>query len=78
MAIARALYYDRQFLIFDEATSALDDETEVQVVEAIAALAGRKTMMVIAHRASTLKACTRMTVVADGRVRPVVSPEGVA
>lgn len=78
VAIARALYYDRQFLIFDEATSALDDETEVQVVEAIAALAGRKTMMVIAHRASTLKACTRMTVVADGRVRPVVSREGVA
>ncbi len=57
IGIARALYYDPQLLIFDEATSALDTETEVAVMQAIESLYGKKTMIIIAHRLSTLEKC---------------------
>jgi ABC-type multidrug transport system fused ATPase/permease subunit len=60
VAIARALYHDRQFLILDEATSALDAETERDVVEAVNALQGVRTLLIIAHRESTLRAATRI------------------
>jgi ABC-type multidrug transport system fused ATPase/permease subunit len=59
VSIARALYHDREFLVLDEATSALDVETEQEVIETIRSLAGRKTMLIIAHRESTLTCCTR-------------------
>ncbi len=59
VSIARALYHDREFLVLDEATSALDVETEEAVIETIRSLAGRKTMLIIAHRDSTLACCTR-------------------
>ncbi len=59
VSIARALYHDREFLVLDEATSALDVETERDVIETIRSLAGRKTMLIIAHRESTLTCCTR-------------------
>jgi ABC-type multidrug transport system fused ATPase/permease subunit len=59
VSIARALYHDREFLVLDEATSALDVETEQEVIETIRSLAGRKTMLIIAHRESTLACCTR-------------------
>jgi ATP-binding cassette, subfamily B, bacterial PglK len=68
VAIARALYYRRQFLVLDEATSALDVETERAVVDAINALAGSVTMIVIAHRHSTLAACNRIVTLANGRI----------
>lgn len=54
VAIARALYHEREFLILDEATSALDAETEREIVRAMGALHGRKTLVVIAHKASVL------------------------
>lgn len=60
LAIARALYHDRQFLILDEATSALDAETERDVVEAVNALQGARTLLIIAHRESTLRDATRI------------------
>lgn len=59
VSIARALYHDREFLVLDEATSALDVETEQEVIETIRSLVGRKTMLIIAHRESTLACCTR-------------------
>lgn len=68
VAIARALYHRRQFLVLDEATSALDAETEQAVVEAINALSGTVTMMVIAHRTSTLAGCDTLLTLAEGRV----------
>lgn len=71
VAIARALYHDREFLVFDEATSALDNETERSVVEAIGSLAGSKTMVVIAHRMSTMAACNRVVVMNSGRLEHV-------
>ena len=57
IGIARALYHDPQLLIFDEATSALDTETEGAVMQAIESLYGEKTMIIIAHRLSTLGKC---------------------
>jgi ABC-type multidrug transport system fused ATPase/permease subunit len=68
VAIARALYHQREFLILDEATSALDEETERAVVASVAGLTGRMTVMVIAHRESTLGYGERRIVVEGGRV----------
>ena len=56
-AIARALYLDPDILILDEATSALDTETETAVMESIDALQGHKTMIIIAHRLTTIRNC---------------------
>ena len=66
MALARALYHDRSVLILDEATSALDEETEKQIVEEIRFLKGTKTIIVVAHRESTLKYCDRIYELVDG------------
>lgn len=60
VALARALYFDRQFIVLDEATSALDEETEDQIVRTLLGLRGEKTILVIAHRRSTLAACTKV------------------
>jgi ATP-binding cassette, subfamily B, bacterial PglK len=60
VGIARALYHEREILVFDEATAALDNETEGSVTEAIKALSGIKTTIVIAHRLSTLEHCDRV------------------
>lgn len=57
IGIARALYSDPQLLIFDEATSALDNETEAAIMESINALHGKKTMVIIAHRLTTIEGC---------------------
>jgi len=57
IALARAFYHDRNILVMDEATSALDSETEREIVDEIERLKGKKTMIVIAHRLSTLQHC---------------------
>lgn len=57
VAIARALYRDPDVLFFDEATSALDTESESLVVEAVQSLAHMKTIIIIAHRLTTLRYC---------------------
>ena len=67
IAIARALYADPQILILDEATSALDNETEDAVMEAIDALAGTITMIIIAHRVTTLRNCNRIFEIVHGK-----------
>ena len=69
LAIARALYRDPDILILDEATSSLDNDTEAVVMRAIDELQGDKTLLVIAHRISTVKNCTKIYEVSDGRVR---------
>lgn len=68
IGIARALYHDPELLVFDEATSALDNETEREFTAAINGLAGSKTMVIIAHRLSTVRNCDRLIVMERGHV----------
>lgn len=65
IGIARALYRDPQILILDEATSALDTETEGEVMESINQLKGEKTIIMIAHRISTLVDCDKIYKIQD-------------
>jgi ABC-type multidrug transport system fused ATPase/permease subunit len=66
IGIARALYHDADLIVFDEATSALDNLTEREVMAAIDALPGDKTVLMIAHRLSTVKRCDRIIVLDRG------------
>ena len=66
-AIARALYCNPDILILDEATSALDTETETSVMEAIETLQGNKTLIIIAHRLTTIKNCDVIYEIIDGK-----------
>jgi len=68
IGIARALYKQTDVIIFDEATSALDSETENAIVEAIESLSEDLTILVIAHRLSTLKNCTQIVELGDGGI----------
>lgn len=68
IGIARALYGDPEILVLDEATSALDSETEAAVMEAIDRLNGRKTLILIAHRLTTIKNCQIIYKVEDGKI----------
>lgn len=69
IGIARALYTDPELLIFDEATSALDNETEAAIIESINALHGKKTMIIIAHRLTTIAECDMIYRVHDGKIK---------
>ncbi|MBQ3799222.1 MAG: ATP-binding cassette domain-containing protein, partial [Treponema sp.] len=69
VGIARALYNDPEVLVLDEATSALDTETEAAVMEAIDGLSGRKTLLIIAHRLTTIRNCGIVYEIKDGRVK---------
>ena len=68
IGIARALYYNPDILVLDEATSALDNETEKAVMESIEKLQGSKTMIIIAHRLTTVQNCDNIYEVKDGKV----------
>lgn len=76
IAIARAIYYDRQVFIFDEATSALDAKTESEIVKSIEMLHHAKTMIIIAHRMSTLAHCDRILEINNGHIIEV-DPLGI-
>jgi ABC-type multidrug transport system fused ATPase/permease subunit len=69
IAIARALYHDPEVLVLDEATSALDNVTEKAIMDALHNLAHIKTILVIAHRLSTVRACDRIFFLAHGRLK---------
>jgi ABC-type multidrug transport system fused ATPase/permease subunit len=68
IGIARALYKKADVIIFDEATSALDTETERALMEAIEGLSQDLTVLIIAHRLSTLKNCTEVVELRDGTI----------
>ena len=68
IGIARALYTDPELLIFDEATSALDNDTESAIMESINALHGKKTMVIIAHRLTTIEGCDMVYRVENGKI----------
>jgi ATP-binding cassette, subfamily B, bacterial PglK len=71
VAVARALYHEPEVLVFDEATSALDTPTERELIAALEALRGVKTLVVIAHRLTTVRRCDRLAVLRDGRLAAV-------
>ena len=68
VGIAQALLGDPEILVLDEATSALDNETETAVMEAIESLQGSKTMIIIAHRLTTIQNADIIYEVGDGKV----------
>ena len=68
IGIARALYNDPEVLILDEATSALDNLTEQAVMEAVHNLGHRKTVILIAHRLSTVRECDNIFLLEQGRI----------
>ncbi len=68
LGIARALYHDPDVLVFDEATSALDTVTERAVMQAIDELHGAKTIVLIAHRLSTVARCDQIVLLDHGRI----------
>jgi ABC-type multidrug transport system fused ATPase/permease subunit len=68
IGIARAIYHEREILVLDEATSALDNETETLVTQAIRNLSKTKTVIIIAHRLSTVEHCDCIYMLDKGRV----------
>jgi ABC-type multidrug transport system fused ATPase/permease subunit len=72
IGIARALYKQADVIIFDEATSALDSETEKSVMDAINGLSKDLTLLIIAHRLTTLKDCTQIVELENGIVKRIL------
>ena len=71
LGIARALYHDPQILILDEATSALDNKTELEVMKSIENMAGTRTIIMVAHRLSTIKRCDQIIELENGVLKNV-------
>ena len=68
LALARALYREPSLLVLDEATSALDNVTESAVMHAVNELSGKVTLLIVAHRLSTIRACDVIHVMDQGRI----------
>lgn len=68
IGIARALYANPEILVLDEATSALDNETEAKIMDEIYGASEGKTLLVIAHRLSTVERCDRKISMSNGRI----------
>jgi ABC-type multidrug transport system fused ATPase/permease subunit len=77
LCLARALAGTPLMLVLDEPTSALDARSEALVQESLAALKGRLTLFVIAHRLSTLRLCDRVMVLRDGKLEAFAPPNAV-
>ena len=75
IGIARALYTDAPLLVLDEASSALDTATEENIMDTINSLRNNKTILIIAHRLSTLSGCDHLYKVTGGRVERVEADE---
>lgn len=73
IGIARALYKKADVLVFDEATSALDADTELAVMEAMEAFDPDLTILIVAHRLTTLRSCTQVVELAHGRIERIGS-----
>ena len=77
MALARAFYHEREVLVMDEATSALDNETELEIIEEVKLLKGQKTLIVIAHRLSTVQHCDMIYRLECGKIIESGTPDEV-
>ena len=71
LGIARALYKDPSILILDEATSSLDYETENEIVNSILNIKGKQTIIIVAHRLSTVQICNRVLLMENGKIKDV-------
>jgi ABC-type multidrug transport system fused ATPase/permease subunit len=71
IGIARALYRNADIIVLDEATSALDEETEQEVMQSIYKLSDNITVLIVAHRLTTLKHCTQIVELGDGSVKRI-------
>ena len=69
ISIARALYKDSKIIVFDEATSNLDIEMEERIIEAMKPLKGKKTMIFVSHRPSSLKICDKIFTIEDQKLK---------
>jgi ABC-type multidrug transport system fused ATPase/permease subunit len=69
IGIARALYINPEILILDEATSALDNNTEVEIMQTIQQFKGNKTIIIVAHRLTTLENCDKIFVLENGTIK---------
>lgn len=78
LAIARALYSDPQIIILDEATSALDVQIEHEITEMLKEISSTKTIIAIAHRLSTLKACNKLIYMKNGTIVDVGTFAGLS
>ena len=72
IGIARAIYHNPDVLVMDEATSSLDMETENEITKSIFRLSGKKTLIIIAHRATTVEKCDIIYEFSAGKASPVV------
>ena len=77
IGIARALYKNAQVLVLDEATSALDNATEDAVMESVECLSKNLTIVIIAHRLTTIRSCDRLISISDGKLLSIGSVEDV-
>ena len=77
LGLARSLYKEVGVLVLDEATSALDDQTEAEVIDALSGVGRKRTILMIAHRLSTLAGCDRIVRIEAGRVSQVGTFEEV-
>jgi ATP-binding cassette subfamily B protein len=77
IGIARALYKNADVIVFDEATSALDGETEQAVMESMKNLGDDLTVLIVAHRVTTLRDCTQVVELSNGRVKRIGSYEEI-
>ncbi len=77
VAIARAFYHGRDVLIMDEATSALDHETELEITEEIKRFKGKKTMIIIAHRLTTVQHCDKIYKFERGNIIASGAPQDI-
>ena len=77
IAIARAMLKNTPLLLLDEATSALDNETEQAVMQAIECLSRDLTLLIIAHRLTTLKSCTQIVELDEGGIKRIGSYQDI-
>ena len=77
IAIARALYRNPEVLIFDEATSALDNETEARLMETIRVVSQNRTVIMVAHRFTTLEGCDRILEMEGGSIKQITTYENL-
>jgi len=78
IGIARALYRKSSLIIFDEATSALDTDTEKKVMDGIGNLSEAKTLVMIAHRVSTLSNCNKIVKIDNGNLEIIDNYEDIS